>query len=173
MKKSLGRNTILVFSCICICCLAYAKPTLASDQLNKVKAVFLFKFFDYVSWPDNNSTTDTLCTYGAHPFGEDLHYIAKMRSVKKTVVIPLSSLSDINKCQILYIDKPNDQKALSRMDIKSTLVVSSNKSIINYGGIISMEEQFGRVQLSINLKTAREKNLKISSRLLEISDVIR
>jgi hypothetical protein len=173
MKKLLGRGTLLVFSYLCVCYATYTSPAHASEQLEKVKAVFLFKFFDYVSWPDSDSTTDTLCTYGAHPFGDNLQYIAKMRHAKKTVVLPLSSLSDIHQCQILYIDKPSDQKALFQMDIQSTLVVSSNKSVINYGGMICMEEHSGRVQLSINLKAARKKKLKISSRLLEISNVIR
>jgi hypothetical protein len=169
----LRRNTLLVLSCIFACSLTCASSAYASEQLNKVKAVFLFKFFDYVSWPDNKTETDTLCTYGHHPFGQDLHYIAKMRQAKKTEVIALSSLSEIDKCQILYIDNPRDQKELSKVDIKETLVVSSSRAAINYGGIISMEEQFGRVQLYINLKTARDKKLKISSRLLEISEVMR
>lgn len=169
----LRRNTFLVLSCMIACCLTCINTAHASEQLNKVKAVFLFKFFDYVSWPNNNTQTDTLCTYGSHPFGQDLHYIAKMRHAKKTVVMSISSLDEIDKCQILYIDKPINQKSLSRIDNKSTLIVSSNKAAINYGGIISMEEQYGRVQLYINLKTAREKKLKISSRLLEIAEVMR
>ena len=150
-----------------------ASPSYASDQVNKIKAVFLFKFFDYVSWPTADEDDKTLCTYGPHPFGKNLSYIAKMQNGGNTKVISIPSLDQAGKCNVLYIHDNTSKKQLSNTSMKNTLIVSSSNDSLENGGVISMVEKSGRIRLYINLKEAEKKKLKISSRLLDIAEVLR
>ena len=155
-------------------CLICVTPSHAADQLERVKAVFLFKFFDYVSWENKAKAPKRLCTFGHHPFGKDLIFIAKMRNSDKINIIDIDTLADAAKCHVLYIHHIDNNKPLNNIPNNAqTLIVSSDMSALKSGAMVLMEEKSGRVQLSINLKAAERKHLKISSRLLQISNVIR
>ncbi|MFN8929847.1 MAG: YfiR/HmsC family protein, partial [Alphaproteobacteria bacterium] len=51
----------------------------ADPRTNKIQAVFLFKFFDYITWPDG-ADKKTICTYGGNPFGVLLDKIAELQN---------------------------------------------------------------------------------------------
>ncbi len=168
------RRFFLIAALIGTCFITCAAHARAAEPIEKIKAVFLFKFFDYVSWDTPKGSNKTLCTFGYHPFERDLEFIAKMRQQDTINVMKIDSLTDAKKCNVLYIHDIDNKADLAGIPATANaLIVSSEKRALQHGGMIVMEEKSGRVQLSINLKAAESKKLKISSRLLQISNVIR
>lgn len=150
----------------------------AQGKADKVKAVFLFKFFDYITWPQGSApgknSDGLLCTYGSHSFGDTLDYIAARKSGKYRLrTKPLKSLKNINGCQILYMANENYNELSSIENKEGILIVSDSNKILDHGGIIELYEKNGTVGLIIDLQNAKKKNLKISSRLLDIAEVRR
>lgn len=167
------RPKLILAAFLCAFSLVCAPSSMASEPIDKIKAVFLFKFFDYVSWQNDTRKTGTLCTLGQHPFGNDLIYISKMKESPKLNVISIASLQEVKKCHVLYVHEIKNIKTKDISKTKNTLVVSSDRNALNKGSTIMMSEKSGRVHLSIDLKTAENNNVKISSRLLQIAEVKR
>ncbi len=174
-KVFLKLYTLLILGAV-LTCLPYT--AFAQNKSDKVKAVFLFKFFDYVTWPQGKipgeNNDGVLCTYGKHSFGDTLEYIAARKSGKyrlRTKVV--KSLENINGCHVLYMAGDYYKSASPLENKKGVLLVSDSAGILNFGGVIELYEEDGKVGLIIDLQNAKKKNLKISSRLLDIAKVQR
>jgi hypothetical protein len=172
LKLRFRHIALLIVSVSAILCID-ASASYADNQLNKVKAVFLFKFFDYVSWHESAPQQQTLCTLGPHPFGNMLNEISHLRQKEHMRVVALKSIKDASICQVLYIHKKSDEYSLSNQALDYTLVVGDDFDFIKNGGVIIMAERSGKINLTIDLKQAEKNKLKISSRLLGIADVLR
>ena len=163
--------------CIFISCLLFALPVHAQDQSTKVKAVFLFKFFDYVTWPKNKDPKYTnkgvICTYGPHNFDNTLEYISAKRSSDIQYQIrKISSPKQAKECHIVYVSPSRfaDVKGLVGSNI---LITSGSKGFLEKGGIIEMLDEKNKVKLRIHLGNARKNDIKISSKLLKIAEVLK
>lgn len=172
MKFRFRHIALLMFSVSASLC-TYASASYAEDQLNKIKAVFLFKFFDYVSWHESAPQQHTLCTLGPHPFGDMLNDISQLTKERQMRVLDLKDIKDAGMCQVLYIHQMNDKYSLNDKALDYTLVVGDDLDFIQNGGVIIMAEKSGKINLTIDLKQAEKNKLKISSRLLGIADVLR
>ncbi len=76
---------------------------------------------------------------------------------------------------MLYISKSKSKhykKILKSVHEKPLLTVSDIPDFVEHGGIIQFYRKKGQTRLVINLNTARNANLEISSRLLILADVI-
>ena len=62
----------------------WMSPAAAQRALVQVKAVFLFKFPDYVTWPPKNRPESggifNMCILGSNPFGNTLEVIASKQN---------------------------------------------------------------------------------------------
>ena len=140
----------------------------AQERSLKVKAVFLFKFAGYITWPQGNQNL-TLCTYGSNPFGS---LLAKTGHLQKEPmkIKNIRSGGSINSCNILYIAKNTNAPNTKG---KSILTVSEASKFAQKGGTIEMRETDERMGLVINVKVLKSSNLEASSRLLDIATLIR
>jgi hypothetical protein len=56
--------------------------------------------------------------------------------------------------------------------VKNTLTVGEDTAFIGQGGMIAFVKQQDKIKLHINLKLLQQSGLKISAKLLEVSEVI-
>lgn len=146
------------------------------DRRDKVKAVFLYKFFDYVTWqPERDPVKHPpahICVLGDAPFHDALHYISQ----KKQAALPnkerhIKSMEKTEACHILFVA---DSSAFSHnLLAPHILTVSDEKNFAASGGMIELRDKSDRVELIVNLDAAKQAQLKISSGLLNIAKVIR
>ena len=145
----------------------------AQDKLTQIKAVFLFKFASYVTWPTESSLTAggqfNLCIWGAHSFGNTLDVIARKQTEYHYKILYYKNDETPKNCHLIYTELPVHQAR----KIKNTLLVSDQKGFAQQGGMIEMDQEEGKIKLTGNLNAAEEAGFKISSRLLGIMDVIR
>lgn len=178
---TLIRCTILLFLSLVLICKATAHAE-GQPLEYKVKAVYLYNFTKFVSWPDPTLPGDTqtlnICVLGKNPFGSLLEPITHMKTQGRTITI--ENIEDVRaletkSCQILFISA-SGQGAIAELLRKTApmhiLTVSDMDGFAHHDGIIGFVVKDDKVRLEINLGAARKAGLTISAKLLEIATVI-
>jgi len=154
-------------------------PVFADEFKSKAKAVMVYKFFQYVTWPDTRSFSASneagFCYHGKNSFLPILSYIKnKKKSGPQFSIKEVSSFDDIDGCHLLFISKLDDSTLgfLQRNPLP-ILTVSDQISFFENEGMISLYFEEDRLQLEVNKTRLSEAGLKISSKLLRIAKNIR
>ena len=149
---------------------------------NQVEAVFLFNFAKYVDWPPaaftNATAPITIGVLGTDPFGDSLQHVAEGKTINDRAVIirHLASESELPGCQILFVSNSEASRMggiLRKAGTLPILTVGEGELFAQNGGIINFVLKNGNVRLEINLATARQAGLTISSHLLAVADVVK
>lgn len=154
---------------------SHAQPL---STANQVKAVFLFNFTQFVSWPsfafDGNTSPFVIGVLGSDPFGAYLDKVVEGERVGNhpIVVQRYTDIKEAKNCHILFINKNNPAEVIKALDNQSVLTVSDAEQFAAEGGIIRFYVENNRIRLQINEKAARAANLIISSKLLRLANVI-
>jgi len=146
--------------------LASVSAGYARTEGKKIQAVFLFKFFDYIAWPDG-ADKKTICTYGGNPFGSLLNQIAKLQQ-NKVIIRHVKDVTMLAGCHILYVIGP-----LPKLSREPVLTVSAQPDFARHGGMVEMREDNGKIAMIINLRAMDSAGIKASARLLKLAEVIR
>ncbi len=173
--------------------LGAANPVIAADSDSpvsveyQIKAAFLYRFIKFIEWPDevlpDTQRTITIGVLGESPMNKTLQSI-EGREVKghKLAIKRFGGLQDLESCDVLFIGRPERdsdleesllRQALSKLKGTSTLTVSEIEGFAQLGGIINFIIVENKVRFEINLKAARDANLKISSKLLRLARIVR
>lgn len=176
MNRLIWLRALALAVVICVCSLrVYAHHDVSAQ---KRAAEFVFKFFDYVTWPAHKDPSVTgqarLCVYGDHPFGSNLEAIAGVRNGGVAYrVYTIKSLRPARYCHVVYI-APQYYPYLRFGRGKDILTVSDDPGFLAAGGIVQMIQRAdGGFDLAIDLHEAEAQNLVMSSQLLKLSDVKR
>jgi hypothetical protein len=146
----------------------------AGDALDQFKAVYLFNFAKLTNWPASApADVLTMCFIGAFGVREQIvHDVAgKSIGTRRVAVRALDPAQRADDCNILYIDAAvasNARAAGSNMP-SYALTVSDAHDFMHRGGMIELFAQGNRLRFNINLDTARQAGLKISSGLLDLA----
>lgn len=145
-----------------------------------VKAAYLYNFAKYVEWPSAVFTRSdapmAICIVGENPFGVALSALAgKTVGSHPVEVRPVSSGTELEKCHIVFISQAEQGRAralVSRLAHLPILTVSDIDDFARSGGMIGLVEAEQRIRFDINLATARQANLKLSSQLLKLATIV-
>ncbi len=161
----------------------FIKPAANAGSLETkeyaLKAAYLFNFAKFVEWPFNSFSNDNapiiLGILGKDPFVDILSAIeGKEIKSRKFIVKRFSGLSSVDRCHILFISKSetkNLKRILSTLKGFGVLTVGDMPDFARMGGIISFIEIDNKIRFEINLDAAKENDLKISSKLLNLSRI--
>jgi hypothetical protein len=153
-------------------CFYAQQPSTSEYQL---KAVFLFNFTHYVTWPPAALPFDNspmiIGILGDDPFKLYLEQVVKSEKVNDhpLFIRHFHSIDEVDKCHILFIDQKNIQQSeLEELQRRNILTVSDQDDFLKYGGIIRFDNDNGKIEMAINLQAARAADLVISSKLLRL-----
>ena len=156
-----------------------AEPPVLSEY--QVKALFLFNFAKYVDWPTNafidGHAAIVIGLVGQDNFGDVFTEMIAGKSVngRPVVVRRVGSEPEYKGCQILFVsasEKTHLPEILNAVQDSAIVTVGETEQFLAQGGIINFTKKANRVHLEINLDTARRVNLKLSSKLLSVADVV-
>ncbi|MDX1295097.1 MAG: YfiR family protein [Sulfurimonadaceae bacterium] len=138
----------------------------------KVKSAYLYNFTKFVSWPDRSNGPVTVCVIGAPKVAKLLEELASRQGGKFKVIT--SPEADLSRCHILYIARGSAdiKRFLSKVKGQQILTVSDSELFAQRGGVVGFFAERGKMRFEINIVTAREANIKISSKLLELARVV-
>jgi hypothetical protein len=148
----------------------------------QIKADFLYNFAKFVDWPTealpDTSTSMSLCILGEDPFGIDLEEIVNGKQVngRELLIKRFEGVHGLDACQILFIsssEKHRLEQIMATLKGSSILTVSETEQFTQLGGIIKFTIEENKVHFEINVDTAEQAGLKISSKLLKLAKVIR
>ena len=146
----------------------------------QVKAAYLYNFGKFVEWPGgaDSSRSFEICVLGADPFGPALDATLAMQSIggKAVAAKRISKPEDIDSCRILFISSSEEghlKQVLSALDKTSVLTVSDIPRFSERGGMIGFVLQGDRVRFDVNLASAEDAHLVLSSELLKVASNVR
>ena len=172
------RRLASALTLLCLLGGARAAPGPAEYQ---VKAVFLFNFTQFVDWPQK-SFVDAQAPFvigvlGRDPFGSALDDAVRGERVngRPLVIERYASRAELKPCQILFIDRSASaeiEQTLDDLVHTGTLTVSDFDSGSQHDVIIRFLNENQKIRLRINVGSAHDAGLTISSKLLRPAQVV-
>jgi hypothetical protein len=148
----------------------------------ELKAAILISLIRFVEWPpptysDSHAPTE-LCILGWDPFGASLTSLVSKKLVdgRPVQIRHLNDNDGARACQVLYISSSERKRivqVLSNLKGSSVLTVGDMGQFAARGGMVQFALVDKRVVLEINLDAANRAGVKISSRLLAISRIVK
>jgi hypothetical protein len=151
----------------------------------RVKAVCLYNFAKFITWPATSFTNATaplvLGVLGDDPFGDALTQVVTGNTVKGRPLhlVRFANLAELERapaCHILFVSASHkDQWASARAKLQggTVLTVAEDAGFLDDGGVIRFLNESSRVRFSVNLDAARAAKLTISSELLKLAREVR
>ncbi|MGE4063762.1 MAG: YfiR family protein [Rhodospirillaceae bacterium] len=138
-----------------------------------IKAVFLYKFGDFVSWPRTNAVF-SICIVGRDPFGDVIDRVTAGERVgdRAIAVVRLDSYQENQSCDVAYLGGVEDAalpgvlSALSRSSVLSVTDEATNKV---ERGVIHFAIRQNRVRFYIDQAKATRSGITVRSSLLAIA----
>jgi len=144
----------------------------------QVKAGFVSSFANFVEWPPETFHDAreplTICVLGDNPFGAALTVLSAGKSVEGHA-LRIREIPDPQHapgCQILFISASEHLRLraiIHDLGSQSIFSVGDTSDFISEGGIANLQIESGRVRFEINDVAARERRLRVSSRLLQLA----
>lgn len=152
----------------------------AQEPLERaVKSVYLFKFGDYVEWPEGTLAEGqpfAIGVLGRDPLGTTLDDAVRGRTVggRSIVVRRFDRLADVRDIHVLYISPSRaegSEEILSALDGRRILTVS--EKLADAGAIIEFVRQESKVRFEIDAAAAQRAGLKLRSELMSLALAVR
>lgn len=152
-----------------------APPSVAEWQ---VKAAYLYKFGSYVEWPERTFPSPesplTIGVYGADPLADALVKIVAGHTVNgHTVMVRrLQNQDTLAGLNVLFIGGANREQTaewLTAAKNQPILTVTESEQALSLGSMINFMLIDGRVRFEAAPKAAKQNNLVISARLLQVA----
>jgi len=155
---------------------ALGQPAHAVTQAD-VEAVYLYNFGKFVTWPSDQASGSApfvICTLGNEEFRSALDALAASETLqgRKIAVRHLTSIAAVDGCHILFVahsEAAHLAKDLNAIKLKPILTVSDTSAFLDHGGMVQFVVQDKRVRFAVNLQTAQQAHLTVSSELLKVA----
>ncbi|MBI2380239.1 MAG: YfiR family protein [Gammaproteobacteria bacterium] len=157
-----------------------ASPALAID-LNKALAAYLYHFFNFTRWPEGHGLTASggfanLCLLGDTQINPDIESIDGQMAGDKTLrILRMTPSASFEQCHALFIDYRSAslrEGILARTRGSPTLTLSTAPGFAAAGGVVEFARVDDRLRMKINTRAMRDQQLKISSKLLNLAEIV-
>jgi len=134
---------------------------------NELKAVFLLRLPQFVSWPEDQSATVFCVASGAELSPLLAEIVATEPEGRE--VRPLDP-DQLAGCQVVFgsLSEGSDRIRTA----SGVLWVSDQPGFARQGGMVELKRSGARMKLVINLDALESAGLKASSKLLQLSEVV-
>ncbi len=149
---------------------------------DQIKAVFLYNLTNFITWPEESFKNQTsplrICILGKDTFGEFLEKVVRGESVKgrEIVVERVHNTKGLCSCNILFISssmKNQLPEIFKGIRERNVLTVSDVEGIANLGVMVNLVPKNNRMTVEINMVSAKNAGLEISSKLLKVATIVK
>lgn len=157
-----------------------ALADLQEDRAKKIEAAFLLQFCKYVTWPDaafpEADAPIIVGILGRDPFGSVIDDLARLAKVNgRTIEIRrYTDFSAISSCHLLFISQSMSsqvQKISETVEGLPILLVTDSKDFSHFS-IINFVTVNKKIRFNIRQENYQKAGLKISSKLLQVANMI-
>jgi len=180
-RSTAALRAVLLGLMLAVCLPAAAQNDPAALE-RRIKAAFLYKFADYVEWPDGTfprpNAPITVGVAGDDQIATELAQVAASRTAdgRPLQVKRLREGDSLAGVHVLFVGRQDAARLLPLARATQTqpiLLVSESDAALTQGSIINFVMTGGRVRFEIALDNAERRGLKLSSRLLTVAQSIR
>jgi len=165
---------------LAVCTSAFAQTPPSLVEAN-IKAVFLFNFAKYVTWPsvgmgERSPSGIRICATTNDSFFTLLKAAVEGENVdgKPLEPVALEGLDEARTCQILFVGDANSADARAWLTaVKGRQVLTVGEGPLNDDTVIAFIKDDNRIRFDINRAAAGRHNLNISSKLLRLARQVR
>jgi hypothetical protein len=153
----------------------------APDKEHQIKAVFLYRFAQFVEWPSESFADENaplvVGIMGPDPFGAYLDDVVQGEKVGSHPILikRVANPDEAAACHVLFISTtgsgPDAAENLSTLKGRKVLTVGDTETFSQGGGMILFTTRNGRIRLRINMESVRASNLELSSKLLRLAEI--
>ncbi len=155
-----------------------AQDTAQEERL--LKAAFIYNFAKFTRWPAGTWADEqahiNLCLAGTDELIVELERLeGKTVKGRPLTITRWDEGGEAPSCHIVYVatsERERYQQVTETMRDKAVLMVSRIPDFAQSGGTIELFRKEGRVRFIINLDAARHSRLEISSRLLNLAEIV-
>lgn len=145
----------------------------------RVKAAYLYRFAGYVEWPDGAfakvDSPMTIGVWGNDDLADDLARLVAERTVdgRRFEVSKVKDVEGLTGLRMLFINKDRGGSRLLEMlgsgAARGMLIVTESPGAFKLGGAINFVNVDGQIRFELSLEAAEKRGLKLSSRLVAVS----
>jgi hypothetical protein len=148
----------------------------ASEQ--SIKAAYLYKFADYVEWPESvlqgPATPFTIGVVGAASLADELEEMIRGRTAHgRPIAVRRIAVHDrLHDVHVLFIGSAAADSMVglaTAASEQSALVVTEAGDALSLGSVINFREVNQRIRFEVSLDAADRSRLKLSARLLAVA----
>lgn len=159
MKKTF----LLLFSLI-----LYGSVAVAQTQESKIQALFILKFIENVSWPQDRKDI-VIGVVGKSETLAELESRLKLKN-PNGIVIKKITPSEASTCDAVYVPSSEDKvigTITASINDKSVLIITES-DFSRKGSGISFIEEAGRMNFIVNKNAIEAKGMRVSNSLLTL-----
>lgn len=144
-----------------------------------IKAAYLYKFADYVEWPDgvfaSESEPLTIGVHGADFLASELREMTAERTVggRPINVRSIRAVDELADIHILFVSAQSARSLpllVNAARTYSVLMVTESGDALERGSVINFHPVDQRIRFDVSLESADRNRLKLSARLLAVAD---
>ena len=179
MALLIGMRSWLVLTALAVGTSVSAQtPSVAEANL---KAVFLFNFAKYVTWPaagigERSPAEIRICVTADDTFFTLLKSAVQGEDVdgRPLVAVALSGLDEARSCQILYVGAANSPDGKAWLGaVRGRQVLTVGDGPLSDETAIAFVRDDNRIRFDINRVAAARHNVNVSSKLLRLARQVR
>lgn len=171
MTRQLLKSLLLCIG-ICLSGQNLAQQSEVDKSEYRLKTVYLFHFAELTEWP--KASPPSICLLGHSPLEAYLPALQgqKVHNVALTVI--LSPQQPSEDCRILVLAElaALTKPLLEQAKIRHILLVSDAEHFAEQGGMIQFSLRDNKLKLVVNLNSVKQANLKLSSKLLRMAEIL-
>ena len=148
----------------------------AAYSEDAVKAAYLYRFTQYIDWPDAASSNEpfTIAVLDAPGVAVELRRILPNHRIKNSAaqVREIARVQDLGSAQILYIGSAQIDRlrsAIAALAARPVLVVTDAEQGLAAGSSVNFVMLEHRVRFEVSLSAADRSQLRISAELLGVA----
>jgi hypothetical protein len=164
-------------------CVGVPTPVSGGEEPSEyqIKAAFLLNFIRFVEWPAEafKTAADPLVVgiLGKDPFDGALEQIVSNKTVngRAVTIRRISDAAAARSCHVVFLAASETRRmsdVTSTVVSRGLLIVGESDGFAERGGMINFIVQDNHVRFQINPAAAARAGLKVSSKLLQLADVV-
>ena len=147
----------------------------ANEKENRLRGVILERISQFITY-NHSRKNFTICVFDNEEMKESFEELYDDRKYKNLdiKVKNITSISEISKCDILYVSDKNKQTIKSIVDKKQayTLLVTDDVDILDDNFMLALYLEGNKINFAINHKAIIDARLKINYRLLKVASKV-
>ena len=168
----------------CATAVPFARPAWAQGAAEeavaerRVKAAYLFRFANYVEWPESvlprPDSPLVIAVWGHDELAEDLGVLVAARTVgeRRVEVHRFKEGAALSGIHILFAGRTRTARlaeVLGGPEPRPMLVVTESPGALRQGSVINFLLEDGQIRFEVSPEAAERRGLKLSSRLIAVS----